>query len=318
MKYNYAGCSGLLLPQLSLGLWHNFGEKADLNEAEKVIYDAFDNGITHFDLANNYGPPPGSAEINFGKILKKMGYRDEIVISSKAGYEMWQGPYGDGGSKKYLISSLDQSLKRLGLDYVDIFYHHRPDYNTPIEETMEALVQIVRSGKALYVALSNYPSSLARKAQDYLQSFSVHAILNQVRFSMLDQKNDRFNQFKTMRSFGMGMIIFSPLAQGLLTDKYLDGKIPQNSRANEMRFLKPENITPELLSKLNRLNEVAKGLGMSLSQLALNYVLQKENVTSLIIGVRDRVQLKENLKTLDFEIPFSHATLSLIDRLLVS
>lgn len=316
MKYRTCGGSGLKLPEISLGFWHNFGDYDNLTEAKKVVFEAFDKGVTHFDLANNYGPPYGSAETNFGTILKELGHRDEMVISTKAGYDMWPGPYGDGGSKKYLIASLDQSLKRMGVEYVDIFYHHRPDYSVPLEESMEALATAVRSGKALYVALSNYPLPLARKAQEYLASYNIHAILNQVPYNMLNQRCNRFNLFKAMKEIKMSGIVFSPLAQGLLTDKYLKGEIPQDSRANKDKFLKHDSITPELVAKLNALNEVAKDKGMKLSQLALAYILSQDNITSVIIGARNREQLNQNLSALDFDSALSLTENRRINRIL--
>lgn len=316
MIYRRCGNSGLKLPVLSLGLWHNAGDFDDLNETKKVIYSAFDSGITHFDLANNYGPPYGSAERNFGAILKEMGHRDEMVISSKAGYDMWPGPYGDGGSKKYLIASLDQSLKRMNLEYVDIFYHHRPDPETPLEETMEALAQMVRSGKALYVAISNYPLQLAIEAQKILAQYNIRAILNQVPFSILNQRFNENNEFSALSKTGMGVITFSPLAQGLLTSKYLQGTIPENSRATKNKFLKSENITPELVKKLNALNEIAKQKEMTLSQRALSFNLSHENVTSVIIGARTVKQLEENLKTVNFPLSFTQEEIERINQIL--
>ena len=276
MKYNYCGNSGLKLPSLSLGLWHNFSKADDYNNMVDILTTAFDLGVTHFDLANNYGRPfPGSAEINFGKIVKEemSSYRDEMVISTKAGYYMWPGPYGDYGSRKCLISSLDASLKRMGLDYVDIFYHHRMDPNTPLEETMGALCDIVRSGKALYVGISNYDAKTTKKACDILKDMGIRPLIHQIRFSMLDRHVVNDGILETSHKCGLGSIAFSPLEQGLLSDKYLNG-IPNNSRmAKPDTFLKEDRLTPELLSKVTKLNDIAKERRQSLSQMATSLFL---------------------------------------------
>lgn len=275
MKYNRCGSSGIKLPAISLGFWHNFGGINTFENGRALVRRAFDLGITHFDLANNYGPPPGSAEENFGRILKAdfKGYRDEMIISTKAGYYMWPGPYGDWGSKKYLISSLDQSLKRMGLDYVDIFYHHRPDPDTPIEETMGALDQIVRQGKALYVGISNYNAEQTKSAITVLKKMGTPFIIHQARYSMLDRSIEKELE-PLMKKEGAGIIAFVPLAQGLLTNKYLSG-IPADSRAaGPSVFLNPKDITEERLGKIHRLNEIASERGQSLAQMALAWVLR--------------------------------------------
>lgn len=320
MDYIRCGSSGLKLPELSLGLWHNFGDGKD----EKVMFDiisrAFDLGITHFDLANNYGPAPGSAETNFGKILKNglSSYRDEMIISTKAGYDMWPGPYGDFGSKKYLIASCDQSLKRLGLEYVDIFYHHRPDPNTPLEETMGALAQIVRSGKALYVGLSNYKLEDALVAQSILTSMGVPSIIDQVCINMLNRDMEDDNLLIGLEECGMGSIIFSPLAQGLLTNKYLSGNAPKGSRATQNKFLSEKQLTPEMIKKLNDLNEIAKKRGQTLAQMAITWLLDKRNVTSVLIGASSVAQLEENYSALQTNREFSYEELALIDKIALS
>lgn len=296
MKYNRCGNSGLKLPAVSLGLWHNFGSNASYETMLEMCHTAFDLGITHFDLANNYGPEAGSAEKNFGRILQdSLGrYRDELVISTKAGYGMWPGPYGDWGSRKYLISSLDQSLKRMGLEYVDIFYHHRPDPNTPLEETMLALDRIVRSGKALYVGISNYNRKQTIEAMNILQELKTPFIINQRRYSMFDRniEEDGLKSFAAQN--GIGIIAFSPLAQGLLTERYLGG-IPDDSRIKtDGRFLKENQITDELLGKLRALNEIAHNRGQSLAQMALSWVLRDNEVTSVLIGASKAAQIAEN------------------------
>lgn len=303
--YRRCGRSGILLPALSLGLWQNFGDIDDKSVFRETLITAFDNGITHFDLANNYGPPPGSAETNFGKILKEdfSNYRDELLLSTKAGYTMWDGPYGDWGSKKYLVSSLDQSLKRLGVDYVDIFYHHRPDPLTPLEETMAALDLIVRQGKALYVGLSNYPPEEAKKAIALLKSFGTPCLIHQPKYSMLVRTAEE-GLLDVLEEEGVGCIAFSPLAQGLLTNKYLKG-IPDDSRAAREAFLKTSNITPQLVDKLTQLNELAVARGQSLAQMALSWILKDERVTSVLVGARNKEQLLDSLKSLknsDFDI----------------
>lgn len=298
MKYNRCGNSGLKLPAVSLGLWHNFGHNATLDTMKDLCFTAFDLGITHFDLANNYGPPGGSAEENFGRILDHglRTYRDEIIVSTKAGYGMWDGPYGDWGSRKYLISSLDQSLKRMNMDYVDIFYHHRPDPETPLEETMLALDAIVKSGKALYVGISNYNRNQTQEAIKILKELKTPFIINQINYSMLN----RWIETDGLKSYaaenGVGLIAFCPLAQGLLTDKYLQG-IPEDSRIKtDGRFLNENAITPERLGQLKGLNEIAAGRGQSLAQMALSWVLRDGEVTSVLIGASKAKQIIENSK----------------------
>ena len=294
IRYNRCGNSGLKLPAISLGLWHNFGGVDSFKAARDIACCAFDLGITHFDLANNYGPPPGSAEENFGKILKQdlSAHRDELIISSKAGYGMWPGPYGDWGSRKYLIASLDQSLYRMGLEYVDIFYSHRPDPDTPLEETMGALDQIVRSGKALYAGISNYPADITRKAAKILRELGTPCLIHQPKYSMFNRWIED-GLLKVLRDEGVGCICFSPLAQGLLTDKYLNG-IPKNSRAGKPHgFLRPAEITEEKLSKVRRLNEMAQRRGQSLAQMALAWVLRYPQVTSALVGASNTTQLKD-------------------------
>lgn len=296
MKYNRCGESGLKLPAVSLGLWHNFGSNASYENMLDMCHTAFDLGITHFDLANNYGPEAGSAETNFGKILKDSldKYRDELVISTKAGYYMWEGPYGDWGSRKYLISSLDQSLKRMGLDYVDIFYHHRPDPETPMEETMQALDSIVRSGKALYVGISNYNKKQTEEAMKILNELKTPFIINQRRYSMFDRNIEEDGLKSFAAKNGIGIIAFSPLAQGLLTERYLGG-IPEDSRIKkDGRFLKESSISDELLSKIKALNEIAHNRGQSLAQMALSWVLRDGEVTSVLIGASKPQQITEN------------------------
>lgn len=313
MTYRRAGKSGLKLPVLSLGLWHNFGSEAEEQVCNDVITTAFDHGITHFDLANNYGPPGGSAESRFGKILSQQlkSYRDELIISTKAGYYMWPGPYGEWGSRKYLISSCDQSLKRMGLEYVDIFYHHRPDPDTPLEETMGALAQLVRQGKALYVGISNYKAKDAVKAIALLKELGCPCVLNQVRYSLLDRWVETDGLLDAMDN-NAGTICFSPLAQGLLTSRYLDGSIPQDSRANEKRFLKPEMITEKRVALLNKLNAIAQTRNQSLSEMAISWLLRDERVTSVLIGARNKNQLLENLKAVEKPSTFSKEELAAI------
>lgn len=316
MRYRYAGHSGLQLPELSLGLWHNFGTDADEKVTSDIICKAFDKGITHFDLANNYGPVPGSAEKRFGKILKHQlsSYRDEMVVSSKAGYLMWPGPYGDFGSRKYIISSCDQSLQRLGLDYVDIFYHHRPDPKTPLEETMGALAQLVRQGKALYVGISNYHAADALRAKKILDELGCPCILNQVRYSILDRWTEDDHLLDAMDN-QIGMICFSPLAQGLLTGRYLDGTIPTGSRASQNRFLKTDKITPEMVAMLNQLNAIARKRGQTLSEMAISWLLKDRRVTSVLIGASSVAQLEENLLAVGNSPVFSKEELEEIDSL---
>jgi len=312
MTYNRAGKSGVLLPAISLGLWHNFGFVDDLKNGRDILRTAFDLGITHLDFANNYGPPPGSAEENFGTIFKQdfKAYRDELFISTKAGYGMWPGPYGDFGSRKYLISSLDQSLKRMGLDYVDIFYHHRPDPDTPLEETMGGLADIVRQGKALYVGISNYGPEDTQKAAKLLKDLKVPFILHQARYSMFDRWVED-GLLDTLENSGLGCIAFSPLEQGMLTDKYLKG-IPKNSRAgNDSIFLNAETVQSNI-EKIQNLNTIAQERGQKLSQMAIAWLLRKPQITSVLVGSSSSNQLKENVKALD-NLLFNHEELKLID-----
>ena len=300
MKYNRCGKSGLLLPQISLGLWHNFGSVDEFKNGESIVKSAFENGITHFDLANNYGPIPGSAETNFGKILKnnfKGNLRDEIVISTKAGYTMWDGPYGDWGSRKYLLSSLDQSLKRMDLDYVDIFYSHRFDPETPLEETMMALDYAVRSGKALYAGISNYNPKQTKKATKILKKLGTPCLIHQAKYSMFVREPEK-GLLDVLEKKGVGCIAFSPLAQGLLTDKYLNG-IPENSRAsNPNGHLKEDEVSNEKVEKIKALNEIAKLRNQSLAQMALAWLLKDNRITSVLIGASSVNQLKNNLDSL--------------------
>lgn len=294
MEYRRCGRSGLKLPAISLGLWHNFGDTTLLDNSRQLLRRAFDVGITHFDLANNYGPPPGSAEENFGRILREdfLPYRDELIISSKAGYTMWDGPYGDWGSRKYLISSLDQSLKRMGLEYVDIFYHHRPDPETPLEETMRALDHVVRQGKALYVGLSNYPAELARQAIDILNDLGTPCLIHQPKYSMFERWVED-GLLDVLKQKGVGSIAFSPLAGGQLTDRYLNG-IPADSRAaSGSRFLNPDQLTEEKLAKVRKLNAIAERRGQKLSQMALAWVLRGDKVTSVLIGASKISQIDD-------------------------
>ncbi|EKM0531702.1 L-glyceraldehyde 3-phosphate reductase [Cronobacter turicensis] len=294
MKYRRCGHSGLKLPAISLGLWHNFGDATLVETSRQLLRRSFDLGITHFDLANNYGPPPGSAESHFGRILKEdfLPYRDELIISTKAGYTMWDGPYGDWGSRKYLISSLDQSLRRMGLEYVDIFYHHRPDPETPLEETMRALDHIVRQGKALYVGISNYPADRAREAIDLLAQLGTPCVIHQPKYSMFERWVED-GLLDLLKEKGVGSIAFSPLAGGQLTDRYLNG-IPADSRAaSGSRFLNPDQITPEKLEKVRQLNALAVQRGQKLSQMALAWVLRDENVTSVLIGASKTSQIDD-------------------------
>ena len=315
-KLEYARCgkSGLKLPRVSLGLWHNFGDNNDFKTMQKLCFTAFDNGITHFDLANNYGPPYGSAEINFGRILKQdlKKYRDELLISTKAGYDMWEGPYGNWGSRKYLIASLDQSLKCMGLEYVDIFYHHRMDKDTPLEETMGALNQIVQSGKALYVGLSNYDGETLAKASEILTQMHCPFIINQNRYSIFDRTIENNGLKEMAHKLNKGIIAFSPLAQGLLTDRYLKG-IPEDSRIKtDGRFLKAEILTEKKLTQIANLNEIAKQRGQSLAQMALAWILKDNIVTSVLIGASKPEQILMNLEAMN-NIAFSSEELKLID-----
>lgn len=316
MIYRRCGKSGLKLPAISLGLWHNFGHVDQLENSREIIRLAFDSGITHFDLANNYGPPPGSAEENFGRILKQdfSAYRDEMIISSKAGYTMWDGPYGDWGSKKYLVSSLDQSLKRMELDYVDIFYHHRPDPDTPLEETMAALDLIVRQGKALYAGISNYPAPLAAKAIAMLKELGTPCLIHQPKYSMFERWVEG-GLLDLLGEEGVGCIPFSPLAQGLLTNKYLGG-IPEDSRAAKSHgALQESQITPAILQQIKDLNEIAVQRGQSLAQMALSWILRDDRVTSVLVGASRPQQLSDSMKCLD-HLAFDQSELQNIENIL--
>lgn len=297
MKYNRCGASGLQLPAVSLGLWHNFGSNGNFDNMQDMCHTAFDHGITHFDLANNYGPVPGSAEENFGRILAKgLGrYRDELIISTKAGYDMWPGPYGNWGSKKYLVASLDQSLKRMGLDYVDIFYHHRPDPNTPLEETVRALDGIVKSGKALYVGISNYNKEQTIAAAELFKELGTPFIINQRKYSMFVRDIEKDGLKDYAAAHGIGIITFSPLAQGLLTDRYLHG-IPEDSRVRtDGRFLKEAAIVEETLKKVRALNDLASQRGQTLAQMALSWILRDGDITSVLIGASKPSQILDNI-----------------------
>lgn len=314
MKYRYCGSSGLQLPVVSLGFWHNFGTEADHAICTEMVTGAFELGITSFDLANNYGPVPGSAEERFGKILKEQmsAHRDEIIISTKAGYDMWDGPYGCGGSKKYLVSSLDQSLKRMGLEYVDIFYHHVPDPNTPMEETADALKLIVQQGKALYVGISNYNAQQTQKMEKLLNERGVHCLINQISFSMTERRNQP--AIERANELGIGTIAFCPLAQGVLTGKYMNG-IPKDSRAaGESAFLKSEQITEKVVEVTKKLSEIADNRGQSLAQMALAWALR--HTTSVIIGARKFSQIEENCGCVD-GLEFSKEELEMIEKILI-
>ncbi len=316
IEYNKCGESGLKLPAVSLGLWHNFGDTGSFENMCNMCFTAFDNGITHFDIANNYGPEAGSAERNFGKILNDhmKSYRDEMIISTKAGYYMWEGPYGDFGSRKYLMASLDQSLKRLNMDYVDIFYHHRMDPDTPLYETMWTLNDIVKSGKALYVGLSNYDGETMKKAADILNELHCPFVINQNRYSIFDRKVEKNGILDAANSYKKGMIIFSPLAQGLLTERYLKG-IPDDSRVKtDGRFLNEKSISDEVLVKIKKLDEIAKKRGQTLAQMALSWVYSKEEVTSVLIGASKPEQILENLKMAE-NTQFTDEELSEIDKI---
>lgn len=316
MQYRRCGKSGLKLPAVSLGLWHNFGDVDVTDNFRKILHLAFDSGITHFDLANNYGPPPGSAEENFGRILKQdLGaYRDELIISSKAGYTMWDGPYGDWGSKKYLVASLDQSLKRMGLEYVDIFYHHRPDPETPLEETMGALDLIVRQGKALYAGISNYPADEAAKAIDILRQLGTPCLIHQPKYSMFERWVEG-GLLDVLAAEGVGCIPFSPLAQGMLTNKYLHG-IPDDSRAAKTTgFLQTSQLTEKRLAEITKLDALAKQRGQTLAQMALSWILKNSRITSVLIGASKPEQLSDSLKCLD-NIVFSSEELAKIEAIL--
>ncbi len=314
MNFRRTGNSGLLLPELSLGLWHNFGRNDDFKNARNLLKCAFDNGITHFDLANNYGPPYGSAETTFGKILKKdfKKYRDELIISSKAGYDMWPGPYGEWGSKKYLMASLDQSLKRMGLDYVDIFYSHRPDPETPLEETMGALDLMVRQGKALYIGISSYSAEDTAKASKILNDLGTPCLIHQPRYNMFDRWVED-GLLDTIEKKGVGAIAFSPLAQGMLTDKYLNG-FPEDSRAiKDGRYLNTDQINRQLV-KIKGLNEIAKNRNQSLAQMAISWILKDERITSVLIGASKTEQILDSLKAIENTV-FSDEELTLIDKI---
>lgn len=316
LTYNRCGKSGLKLPPISLGLWHNFGGVDSFENCRAMIRYAFDSGITHFDLANNYGPPPGSAEENFGKILSKdlKPYRDELIISTKAGYLMWDGPYGDWGSRKYLLSSLDQSLKRMKLDYVDIFYSHRPDPETPLEETMTALADAVKQGKALYVGISNYPAERTRQASEILRKLGTPCLIHQPKYSMLERWVEE-SLLDVVEDEGIGLIAFSPLAQGLLTDRYLHG-IPEGSRASKPHgFLKQKDITEEKLAKIRSLNDIALSRGQKLAQMAIVWLLKDPRVTSVLIGASSVDQLKLNLASLQ-NTSFTKEELERIEKIL--
>jgi L-glyceraldehyde 3-phosphate reductase len=318
MSYKRCGRSGLKLPVISLGLWHNFGGVDVFENSREMVFHAFDRGITHFDLANNYGPPPGSAEETFGQILRRdlAQYRDELVISTKAGYLMWPGPYGEWGSRKYLIASLDQSLRRMGLDYVDIFYHHRPDPETPAEETMSALDQIVRSGKALYVGISSYTAEQTREAAALLKSLGARCLIHQPSYSMFNRWIED-GLLAVLREEGIGCIVFSPLAQGLLTDKYLNG-IPPNSRAAKPHgFLRPEQITDDKIGRVRKLQSVAEARGQKLSQMALAWVLRHSEVTSALIGASRVAHIDDAIGALA-NVSFSSEELQTIDRILAA
>lgn len=316
MPYVKCGNSGLKLPKISLGLWHNFGSVFPYENMKQLIFTAFDNGVTHFDLANNYGPVYGSAETNFGRILREElgAYRDELIITTKAGYDMWPGPYGDHGSRKYLLASLDQSLKRMGLDYVDIFYHHRPDPETPLEETMGALAQAVRSGKALYVGLSNYDGERMRKASRILEELRVPFVVNQNRYNIFDRGIENNGLKQAAVELGKGIVAFCPLAQGLLTDRYLNG-IPEDSRIRtDGRFLKESAVTEEKLAQIRALNEVARQRGQKLAQMALAWILRDGITTSVIIGASKPSQILENIAAVQNPI-FSDEELAAIDKI---
>ena len=314
MAYNRVGNSGLKFPAVSLGFWHNFGSKDNFDNMEAMCEAAFDNGITQFDLANNYGPHYGAAEESLGRLMQKdfMKYRDELIITTKAGYDMWPGPYGDHGSKKYLTASIDQSLTRMGLDYVDIFYHHRPDPDTPLEETMEALYQIVRSGKALYVGISNYNCEQTAAALKIARKMKLPLIVNQRRYSIFDRKIEREGTKDLCAREGLGIIAFSPLAQGLLTDKYIHG-IPENSRvARDGRYLHKDDITEEKIARIQRLNELANDRGQSLAQMALSWILRDGDVCSVLIGASRPEQIIENARVSE-KSAFTEEEIRIID-----
>lgn len=317
MQYRRCGKSGIILPEISLGLWQNFGDTAPLERSREMLLHAFDKGICHFDLANNYGPSYGSAESTFGVVMQSdlRPYRDELFISTKAGYDMWPGPYGDLGSRKYLISSLDQSLKRMKLDYVDVFYSHRFDPETPLQETMQALVDIVRSGKALYAGISNYPHDAAEFAYKYLADHDVPCLLHQVKYNMMHRIPETDDLLEQAKAAGSGLIAFSPLAQGVLTGRYLNG-IPKDSRAARDFSLKSASITPDLVDRLQKLNALAAERGQSLAQMALAWNLKDDLVTSVIIGASSVTQIDDNLKAIENKV-FSNEELKLIDSLTI-
>lgn len=319
MKYNRCGASGLKLPAVSLGLWHNFGSNSNFDNMLELCQTAFNNGITHFDLANNYGPVPGAAEENFGRILKKSlgAYRDELVVSTKAGYDMWPGPYGDWGSKKYLVASLDQSLRRMGLDYVDIYYHHRPDPETPLEETAAALDGIVRNGKALYIGISNYNKEQTIAISGLFRKMGTPFIINQRKYSMFDRSIEKDGLKAYAAEHGIGIITFCPLAQGLLTDRYMNG-IPENSRIKtDGRFLKEDAVTAETLRKVRALNAIAKERGQSLAQMALAWIMRDGDITSVLIGASRASQIIDNVGMLE-NTRFENKELEQIEQILQS
>lgn len=317
MKYPHCGKRGLRLPVVSLGLWQNFGEGDDFENQKRMVLRAFDHGITHFDIANNYGPPGGAAELNFGRILhhELSSYRNELVISTKAGFPMWRGPYGDGGSRKYLLASLDASLARLGLDYVDIFYHHRPDPATPLEETMMALSDIVKSGRALYIGLSNYTTEQLEAAVKILRELKTPLLIIQPRYNMLDRAAEETGLLKAASKAGAGCICYSPLAQGILTDKYIGG-IPEGSRASKSRFLRASSITPELIEKIKKLNELAASRGQTLAQMALAWVKNNPAVTSILIGASRPEQIDDAVGMMEHS-DFTAEELAEIDKIIL-
>ena len=316
MNYLRCGKSGILLPRVALGLWHNFGSVDRFENMKDMLFEAFDKGITHFDLANNYGPVYGSAEENFGRIMESdlRPYRDEMIISTKAGYDMWPGPYGNHGSRKYLMASIDQSLKRMKLDYVDIFYHHRPDPETPLEETMGALSDIVKQGKALCVGISNYHAKDLKKAADILKANGTPLLITQPNYNMFDRWVEKDGLLDAAAQCGCGVICFSPLAQGMLTDRYLNG-IPQDSRAARNHFLQSASITEEKLRTIRKLNEVAQGRGQSLAQMALCWVLRENKVTTVLIGASRKEQIADNVEIMN-HLDFTEDELAVIDRIL--
>ena len=317
MKYRRCGKSGVRLPEVSLGLWHNFGGVDDYGNCREMAHYAFDHGITHFDLANNYGPPYGSAEETFGKIMRQsfLYHRHELFVSTKAGYDMWPGPYGEWGSRKYLMNSLELSLKRMSLDYVDLFYSHRFDPETPLEETMQAIVDIVRQGKALYAGISNYPKHAAQFAYSYLKARDVPCLIYQGRYNLFHREHEDEGILQQAREAGVGYIAFSPLAQGLLTDRYLDGNIPQDSRMAREHFLRKSHLTPELLLKIHKLNTLAADRGQTLAEMALSWLLKDELVTSVLIGASSVDQLSTNLKAME-NTSFTMEELAEIDEVL--